>query len=101
VGDTVRVEAPALLGAGLALAGLTGAASLLVGGAFLESAKATFEVPVLGEVNASSSLPFDVGVYLVVVGLVLMVLRTLGAEGEDGDDTLVAEADTSPAGERP
>ncbi len=102
VGNTARVEAPTLLGAGLALAGLTGAASLVAGGAFLESAKATFEVPVLGEVHASSSLPFDVGVYLVVVGLVLMVLRTLGAEGEDGDeDALVPEVDASPGAEQP
>jgi multisubunit Na+/H+ antiporter MnhB subunit len=102
VGNTARVEPPTLLGAGLALAGLTGTASLLGGNAFLESAKATFEVPVLGEVNASSTLPFDVGVYLVVVGLVLMVLRTLGAEGEDGDeDALVPEVDASPGAEQP
>ena len=98
VGVTVRLEAPALLGAGLALAGLTGTASLVAGESFLESAKATLEVPVLGEVHVSSSLPFDVGVYLVVVGVVLMVLRTLGAEGEDGDeDALVGEEDTRPA----
>lgn len=96
---TMRVEAPVLLGAGLALAGLTGAASLVAGEGFLESAKTTLELPVLGEIHASSSLPFDVGVYLVVIGLVLMVLRTLGAEGEDGgEDALVGEEDIQRAG---
>ena len=101
VGSTMRVEAPALLGAGLVLAGLTGVASLVAGKSFLESAKATFHVPVMGEVHASSSLPFDIGVYLVVVGLVLMVLRTLGAEGEDGDeDALVGAEDASREGRR-
>lgn len=100
VGVAVRLEAPPLLGAGLALAGLTGTVSLVAGESFLESAKATFDVPVLGEVHASSSLPFDIGVYMVVVGVVLMVLRTLGAEGEDGDeDALVGEEDTRPARE--
>lgn len=102
VGNTLRVEAPVLLGSGLVLAGLTGTASLVAGSAFLESAKATFEVPVLGEVKASSSLPFDIGVYLVVFGVVLMVLRTLGAEGEDDDDdALVADGAAGVDGGRP
>lgn len=98
VGETARVEAPALLGIGLTLAGLTGAASLVAGNAFLESAKLTVDLPVLGEVKTSTSLPFDIGVYLVVVGLVLMVLRTLGAEGEDADeDALVGDEDVRQA----
>jgi hypothetical protein len=28
----------------------------------------------------TAALPFDIGVYLVVVGMVLMILRTLGGE---------------------
>ena len=36
--------------------------------------------PVLGELHLVTSLFFDVGVYLVVVGLVLDLLRSLGAE---------------------
>ncbi|MEZ5235163.1 MAG: hypothetical protein R2749_21035 [Acidimicrobiales bacterium] len=38
------------------------------------------DLPVLGTVKTSSALAFDTGVYLVVVALVLMVLRTLGEE---------------------
>ena len=37
-------------------------------------------LPVLGDVHLVTSLAFDVGVYLVVVGLVLDILRSLGAE---------------------
>ncbi|WP_347346337.1 hydrogen gas-evolving membrane-bound hydrogenase subunit E, partial [Microbacterium sp.] len=37
-------------------------------------------VPVLGHVEFVTSAIFDVGVYLVVIGLVLDVLRSLGAE---------------------
>jgi multicomponent Na+:H+ antiporter subunit A len=70
------------LGAGLLLAAGTGIAAQLVGGQFLESEYVTYDVPVLGEIKAVSALFFDAGVYLVVVGMVLGVLRSLGAEAE-------------------
>jgi multicomponent Na+:H+ antiporter subunit A len=37
-------------------------------------------VPVLGHVHLVTSLFFDVGVFLVVIGLVIDILRTFGAE---------------------
>lgn len=73
---------PLLLGSGLTLAVLTGAGAWLFGHQFLESAKVSLDVPVLGTVEATSTLAFDIGVYLVVVGLVLSVLGTLGGEAE-------------------
>jgi multicomponent Na+:H+ antiporter subunit A len=36
-------------------------------------------VPLLGDVHLVTSLFFDVGVYLVVVGLLLDLLRSLGS----------------------
>ena len=71
-----------LLGGGVALAVLTASASWLVGGQLLESGKATLDLPLLGAVKVTSALPFDIGVYLVVVGLVGTVLTTLGTERE-------------------
>ncbi len=71
-----------VLGVGLTTALLTGFAPLLGGGEFLQSGTLTRQLPVLGTVKASSALVFDIGVYLVVVGLVLAVLRTLGTEAE-------------------
>lgn len=44
----------------------------------LSSAVLSFTLPVLGHVNVVTSLFFDLGVYLVVVGMVLDVLRSLG-----------------------
>ena len=38
------------------------------------------DLPVLGHVEFVSSTFFDIGVYLVVIGLVLDVLRSLGGE---------------------
>ena len=70
------------VGAGLVLAASTGVAAWFFGGQFLESGKVELDLPILGVVKATSALPFDTGVYLVVVGLVLGLLRTLGAEAE-------------------
>jgi multicomponent Na+:H+ antiporter subunit A len=38
------------------------------------------EIPIIGHIEFVTSTLFDVGVYLVVVGLVLDVLRSLGGE---------------------
>jgi multicomponent Na+:H+ antiporter subunit A len=78
----VPVDPGVPVGAGLALAAATGMAAWLFGAQFLESGKIELTLPVLGYLKVTSALPFDTGVYLVVVGLVLGVLRTLGAEAE-------------------
>lgn len=80
VRNTIAVAPHLVLGAGLAIAVLTGVAPWLAGGQFLETGKLVLETPILGTVNATSAQVFDVGVYLVVVALVLQVLRTLGGE---------------------
>ena len=38
------------------------------------------EIPVIGHIEFVTSTFFDIGVYLVVIGLVLDVLRSLGSE---------------------
>ena len=78
----VPIDPGVPVGGGLVLATGTGMAAWLVGGQFLESGKVELVLPLLGTIKATSALPFDTGVYLVVVGLVLGVLRTLGAEAE-------------------
>ncbi|MEU2349741.1 Na+/H+ antiporter subunit A [Modestobacter sp. NPDC049651] len=101
LGEAARVDPGLLLGAGLLIAGGTGVAGLLAGGDVLQSAIWRGTFPVLGEVKLVTSLFFDVGVYLIVVGLVLDVLRSLGAEldrqeeqdAADGDDDTGDETD--------
>ena len=78
----VRVEPTLPLGVGVVVAAATGMVPWLFDGQFLESAYRTYDLPLLGAVKLTSPLAFDTGVYLVVVGLVLVVLRTLGAEEE-------------------
>ena len=78
----VPVDPGLPLGLGLVLATATGVTAWLFGGQFLESGYVTYTLPLLDEVKVTSALVFDTGVYLVVVGLVLGLLRTLGAEAE-------------------
>lgn len=79
LGETLPLDAGKILGAGLTLAAGTAVASLLVGAPALSSALIEIDVPVLGTVKFVTALFFDLGVYLIVVGLVLDVLRSLGA----------------------
>src|SRR5262245_7909226 len=67
-----------VLGAGLLVSAVTAAVPLLFGGAVLEGALVEWDLPLLGHVKLSSTLAFDTGVYLVVLGLVLMVFESFG-----------------------
>jgi multisubunit Na+/H+ antiporter MnhB subunit len=80
VRNLARLKPWHVLGTGLALSAATTAAPLLFDHGPLESGYATTSVPVLGDVSVSSTLAFDIGVYAVVIGIVLMVLEGLGEE---------------------
>jgi multicomponent Na+:H+ antiporter subunit A len=92
LGEAAPVEAGTLLGAGLLCAGVSGLGGLVLGGEVLQTAVLELDVPVLGHVKLVTSLLFDVGVYLIVVGLVLDILRSLGAELDRRGDTPAAPA---------
>jgi multicomponent Na+:H+ antiporter subunit A len=79
LGETLPLDAGKILGVGLGFSAGTAVASLLLGAPALSSAIVEFEVPVLGQIKFVTALFFDLGVYLIVVGLVLDVLRSLGA----------------------
>jgi len=79
LGETLPLDAGKILGAGLLLSAGTAVTSLFVGAPVLSSALIELDVPVLGTVKFVTALFFDLGVYLIVVGLVLDVLRSLGA----------------------
>ena len=94
VRNMVRVAPTTLLGIGLVLAIGTGLVSTLLGGQFLESALFETKVAVLGKVKVSSVLVFDIGVFLVVIGMVLLLLEQLGtADGRTDPDLDAEEVD--------
>jgi multicomponent Na+:H+ antiporter subunit A len=67
-----------VLGAGLLLAAATAAVPVLAGSGVLEVGIASLDLPVIGLVKVSSVLAFDTGVYLAVVGMVLMAFEAFG-----------------------
>ena len=98
--EATRISAGTLLGLGLTIAALTGLAPLFLGGEVFQSAIIAFDLPIFGHVKFVTSTLFDIGVYLVVVGLVVDVLRSLGSEidrhEEDGTDSVDLIQDDEP-----
>ncbi|MGL3148836.1 Na+/H+ antiporter subunit A [Microbacterium sp. A82] len=80
LGAAAPADAGRLLGAGLILAVGTAIMPLFFGLSPLTSTFWEWEIPLIGHMEFVTSTIFDVGVYLVVIGLVLDVLRSLGAE---------------------
>ena len=75
-----------VVGGGLAIAAIVAGAPLLFGASLMESATWTLHPPLLGKIKLSSVLAFDAGVYLVVVGLVMMMFESFGDDPPPVDD---------------
>jgi multicomponent Na+:H+ antiporter subunit A len=67
-----------VLGAGLLVSAAIALVPVVAGGAPLATGEVDLDLPVLGHVALTSALVFDIGVYLVVLGLVLMVFESFG-----------------------
>jgi multicomponent Na+:H+ antiporter subunit A len=74
------VDAGVLLGVGMALAAGTALLGYAWGDTVLAPGTLVLHLPVTGEVDAHSSLLFDFGVYMLVIGVVLDILRSFGSE---------------------
>ncbi|WP_341783045.1 Na+/H+ antiporter subunit A [Leucobacter weissii] len=101
LGATVPIDAGRILGAGLAIAATTAVLPLFFGQSALASAWIDLDLGPLGVVPIVTSTFFDIGVYLVVFGLVLDVLRSLGAEIDEQEEKDLggdqADAEPTPA----
>lgn len=69
-----------LISAGLLVALLSGLWPWIFGEPFLTGLWAEFTIPEIGEVSVGTPVFFDIGVYLVVIGVGLMILFTLAEE---------------------
>ena len=83
-----------LLGGGLLAAALTALIPVLLGEPLLTIHHLEWEVPLIGQVKLGTSLFFDTGVYLIVVGLVLGALEMLGREPGSGGTRMRSYAGT-------
>ncbi|EIC23021.1 monovalent cation/H+ antiporter subunit A [Thiorhodovibrio frisius] len=76
--ERLRLNYTRLIGAGLILSLGTGLAALVFGRPFLTSAFWHGELPLIGELEFASAMAFDAGVFLVVLGTVMLILDNLG-----------------------
>lgn len=77
----VPLRSSALMGAGLLISTVTALVPLTLGLGFLESGYVEIAVPAIGEIKLVSAVLFDIGVYLLVVGMSLGLVRALGEPG--------------------
>jgi multicomponent K+:H+ antiporter subunit A len=96
------------IGAGLLLAGGTGAAAWLFGRPFLTSSFSYLEVPLIGRVPLASALFFDLGVFFLVVGATVLMLIAIAHQSMRSHRVARSRADapaevpmTSPAAKVP
>ncbi|WP_256838913.1 Na+/H+ antiporter subunit A [Ornithinimicrobium faecis] len=86
-GYELRVALPVmpglLLGGGLFIAGGSAILPMFFGEPPLRTWVVDVPVPLIGDLHIVTSLLFDVGVYLVVIGLMLDILRSLGSALDD------------------
>ncbi|WP_376987258.1 monovalent cation/H+ antiporter subunit A [Bosea sp. R86505] len=102
-----RLDSQAMIGAGIVIAGLTGIGSFVFGRPFLTSSFDYFSLPLVGTFELATAMAFDLGVFLAVVGAVLLSLSQISrvqqrAERSPATDhpmDIVLDADTAVAKE--
>ncbi|MFT0761853.1 Na+/H+ antiporter subunit A [Scrofimicrobium sp. R131] len=80
LGEAMPFPAGRLLGFGLFVAAAGGAAPLLFGNAVLQSTPVDLTLGPLGDLHFTTAMILDIGVYLLVIGLVIDLVSALGAE---------------------
>jgi multicomponent Na+:H+ antiporter subunit A len=78
--QSIKIPAGIILGSGLAIAAIAGLVPLFFGGEVFQAYDVEVMLPFFGYVHFASAMIFDIGVYLVVIGLIIDVLRSLGSE---------------------
>jgi multicomponent Na+:H+ antiporter subunit A len=94
--EAAPIDPGKILGLGVILAVGMAVVSLFFDGIPLESAYFTATVPVLGDLSFGTSTIFDIGVYLVVIGLTHDILRGLGNEIDRQSEVAASTTNTAP-----
>ena len=87
-----RVEYHTLIGMGVVIAGLTGAGAWLFGLPFLTSAYTYVHLPPIEEFELATAMLFDLGVFLTVLGAVMLMLYSLSSIARFAGETVNVEA---------
>ncbi len=89
--EKARVDYHAMIATGVLAAGLTGIAAWFFGWPFLKSTFTYLHLPFIGEVEVASAMGFDLGVFLCVVGSVMLALANLSRIGRIAEHLEVPE----------
>lgn len=76
----LRFDLHYIVALGLAVAAASGLPALALGDPYFTALWATLDIPFIGELKLGTPLAFDIGVYLVVVGITMMMVLTLAEE---------------------
>ncbi|MCB1332223.1 MAG: monovalent cation/H+ antiporter subunit A [Roseivivax sp.] len=86
-----KVEYHTLIGFGVVIAGLTGAGAWLAGKPFLTSAYGYVHMPPVEEFELATAALFDLGVFLAVLGAVMLMLYSLSRIARYAGETVNVE----------
>jgi len=89
--DRRRFEYHTMIGWGILIAGLTGAGAWLAGRPFLTSAFGYIEIPPIEEFEWATAIAFDLGVFLTVLGAVMLMLYSLSRIARAAGETVNTE----------
>lgn len=76
----LRIDPRTFIGIGLSFALVSGLPSFITDQPFTTVEFATVKIPLIGKLGISTALIFDVGVFLVVIGVLLTIVFTLSEE---------------------
>ncbi|WP_084353287.1 monovalent cation/H+ antiporter subunit A [Primorskyibacter flagellatus] len=97
-----RFHYHAVIAAGVMLAALTGMGSWLAGRQFLSSSYGYIHIPPIEEFEWATAMAFDTGVFLTVVGAVMLALHSLSSMSRrTGEQVNIFPMDVNPGRENP
>jgi multicomponent K+:H+ antiporter subunit A len=86
-----RIEYHTMIAAGVVIAGLTGIGPWLVGMPFLTSGYTYVHLPPIEEFELATAMLFDLGVFLTVLGAVMLMLYSLSRIARYAGETVNTE----------
>lgn len=84
--EAMPIDASPILGVGLLTAAAAAIWPMLLGYPPLTSFVWDVHLPAIGDVHVASALLFDLGVYMIVVGLTLSILHSLGGQLDQDEE---------------
>ncbi|QPK81180.1 Na+/H+ antiporter subunit A [Schaalia sp. ZJ405] len=80
LGEAMPISPGRIMGFGLFIAGAGALAPVLFGNTVLESVAVDLHLGILGDIHFTTAMILDIGVYVLVIGLILDLISATGAE---------------------